>query len=358
MSTPQSVCSTRSSTRTASTCRASRDELRGAVAPPRRPDRRDAQGDAPGLRPCAIARGGQPGLDAGRPGAAVRRDPAFGARTQRLADGRVLRRAPGLDRPARQDHHGTTAVAATARRGGLGDLGGDGGAGPSDAGGRRPAGPGRESAHRRRRDPVGGARPDDDANELACYVDSERGVELLETVLREEAPPRPLPVLLELGHAGGRTGCRGAEEALAIARRVATSPNLLLAGLAGYEGTIAHDRGTAALDEVRRYLADLRALGTRLREQRSPVLGVVRERRRQRLLRSRGRRARRWSIGGRDAGGAPCRGVRRARRRDVRALVAVRAPIGRGPVPQRDRGVGRRALHAGGRARDRRPGTS
>jgi D-serine deaminase-like pyridoxal phosphate-dependent protein len=106
----------------------------------------------------------------------------------------------------------------------------------------------------------------DDANELACYVDSERGVELLEAVLREEAPTRPLPVLLELGHAGGRTGCRGAEEALAIARRVATSPNLLLAGLAGYEGTIAHDRKPAALEEVRRYLAGLRALGTRLRE--------------------------------------------------------------------------------------------
>jgi D-serine deaminase-like pyridoxal phosphate-dependent protein len=106
----------------------------------------------------------------------------------------------------------------------------------------------------------------EDANELTCYVDSERGVEQLEAVLREEAPARPLPVLLELGHAGGRTGCRGAEEALAIARRVATSPNLLLAGLAGYEGTIAHDRKPAALEEVRRYLAGLRALGTRLRE--------------------------------------------------------------------------------------------
>ena len=106
----------------------------------------------------------------------------------------------------------------------------------------------------------------DDANGLACYVDSERGVELLETVLGEEAPPRPLQVLLELGHVGGRTGCRGADEALALARRLATSPNLLLAGVAGYEGTIGHDREPAALEEVRRYLADLRALGTRLRE--------------------------------------------------------------------------------------------
>lgn len=106
----------------------------------------------------------------------------------------------------------------------------------------------------------------DDANEVACYVDSERGVDLLEAVLLEETPVRPLPVLLELGHAGGRTGCRGAPEALAVARRVARSPNLLLAGVAGYEGTIGHDREPATLEEVRRYLAELRALGTQLGE--------------------------------------------------------------------------------------------
>ena len=107
----------------------------------------------------------------------------------------------------------------------------------------------------------------DEANELACYVDSERGVELLEGVLREETPPRPLPVLVELGHAGGRTGCRGTEEAVALARRVASSPNLSLAGVAGYEGTVAHDREPAALEGVRRYLGDLRTLGARLGEE-------------------------------------------------------------------------------------------
>jgi D-serine deaminase-like pyridoxal phosphate-dependent protein len=107
----------------------------------------------------------------------------------------------------------------------------------------------------------------EEANELACYVDSERGVELLEAVLREEAPARPLGVLLELGHAGGRTGCRSAEEALAVARRVASSPSLSLVGLAGYEGTIAHDRGATALEAVRGYLVDLRALGIRLQDE-------------------------------------------------------------------------------------------
>ena len=104
----------------------------------------------------------------------------------------------------------------------------------------------------------------DDDNELATYVDSERGVELLEAVLREETPPRPLPVLVELGHAGGRTGCRGTQEAVALARRVASSPNLSLAGVAGYEGKVAHDRDPAALEGVRRYLGDLRALAVAL----------------------------------------------------------------------------------------------
>jgi D-serine deaminase-like pyridoxal phosphate-dependent protein len=106
-----------------------------------------------------------------------------------------------------------------------------------------------------------------DGHHLACYVDSERGVELLEGVLREKARPRPLSVLVELGHAGGRTGCRGTEEAVALARRVASSPSLSLVGLAGYEGTIAHDRGAAALEAVRHYLIDLRALGIRLQDE-------------------------------------------------------------------------------------------
>ena len=107
----------------------------------------------------------------------------------------------------------------------------------------------------------------DEANELACYVDSERGVELLEGVLHEEAPPRALPVLVELGHAGGRTGFRGTEEAVALARRVASSPHLSLAGAGGYEGTVAQDREPASLERVRRFLGDLRTFGARLGEE-------------------------------------------------------------------------------------------
>ena len=42
--------------------------------------------------------------------------------------------------------------------------------------------------------------------EIVCSVDSPRGVELLAAGI--EGVPRPLPVLVELGHPGGRTGCR------------------------------------------------------------------------------------------------------------------------------------------------------
>ena len=45
--------------------------------------------------------------------------------------------------------------------------------------------------------------------EIVCSVDSPRGVELLAAGMQEiEGVPRPLPVLVELGHPGGRTGSR------------------------------------------------------------------------------------------------------------------------------------------------------
>jgi D-serine dehydratase len=48
--------------------------------------------------------------------------------------------------------------------------------------------------------------------------------------------PVALAVLVELGLAGGRTGCRSADEALALARAAHASPAVRLLGLSTYEG--------------------------------------------------------------------------------------------------------------------------
>ena len=89
------------------------------------------------------------------------------------------------------------------------------------------------------------------------------GVELLAEGI--DGVPRPLPVLVELGHPGGRTGCRTVDDALDVARLVATKPALALAGATGFEGTICDDRTPACLDEVRAFLDRLAALTVRLR---------------------------------------------------------------------------------------------
>ena len=58
-------------------------------------------------------------------------------------------------------------------------------------------------------------------------------------MLRRHPAGRPLPVLVEIGHAGGRTGCRTHEAALAVAKAAQATGTLTVAGVAGYEGTIA-----------------------------------------------------------------------------------------------------------------------
>ena len=99
-----------------------------------------------------------------------------------------------------------------------------------------------------------------------CSVDSERGLELLEDGLARLRGDRVLPVLVELGHAGGRTGCRSVVEALDLVARVRRSPRLSLAGVTGYEGTIGRDRSPGSLDRIGAFLDDLRTLATRVLE--------------------------------------------------------------------------------------------
>jgi D-serine deaminase-like pyridoxal phosphate-dependent protein len=95
--------------------------------------------------------------------------------------------------------------------------------------------------------------------EAYCYVDSPDGVAILDRVLRRHPAGRPLPVLVEIGHAGGRTGCRTDEQALAVAKAVQVTGTLTVAGVAGYEGTLASLPAVTAFCRRLRALAD--ALG-------------------------------------------------------------------------------------------------
>ncbi|CAL9437328.1 amino acid deaminase [Streptomyces sp. enrichment culture] len=70
-----------------------------------------------------------------------------------------------------------------------------------------------------------------------CYVDSVRGVELMDAALA--GATRPVDVVVELAAGeGARTGVRTEEECAAVADAVAASRGLRLAGVAGYEGEV------------------------------------------------------------------------------------------------------------------------
>ncbi|MDQ4214483.1 amino acid aldolase [Microbacterium capsulatum] len=101
---------------------------------------------------------------------------------------------------------------------------------------------------------------------FVSWADSIRTVERMEQVLREAGTPRPVDVCVELGAPGGRTGARSVEEAIGIGRRIAASDVLRLAGVAGYEGSLGHDRSPAAIDAVRGYLGDQLAVHAAFRD--------------------------------------------------------------------------------------------
>lgn len=107
---------------------------------------------------------------------------------------------------------------------------------------------------------------------FAAWADSVETVALMDAALRaagvgsgpDPETDRPVEVLIELGSAGGRTGARSVAEAEAVAEAVRAAPTLRLAGVAGYEGALAHDASSEALDVVRGYLRDLATLHRRL----------------------------------------------------------------------------------------------
>ena len=102
--------------------------------------------------------------------------------------------------------------------------------------------------------------------EVLCFVDSTDGVAHLDRQLRQHRVERPLRVLVELGHARGRTGARTHGEALAVAAAAKRTPTLDVAGVAGWEGGLGHHADPATLDRVAAYCRALRGLTDDLHE--------------------------------------------------------------------------------------------
>lgn len=98
---------------------------------------------------------------------------------------------------------------------------------------------------------------DDPGFEAWVLVDSSAGAQRLQQTMQSIAPLRRLPVLVELGAAQGRTGVRGVDAALALAREVAAAPRLRLAGVEGYEGLWVGADREADLRRVDALLAQL-----------------------------------------------------------------------------------------------------
>ncbi|MFC8245064.1 alanine racemase [Streptomyces chartreusis] len=79
----------------------------------------------------------------------------------------------------------------------------------------------------------------DPAFRLVCYVDSVRGVQLMDAALRDAGATRPVDVVVELAAGeGARTGIRTEAECAAVADAVAGVSTLRLVGVAGYEGEV------------------------------------------------------------------------------------------------------------------------
>ncbi|GAA2244024.1 amino acid deaminase [Streptomyces indiaensis] len=100
---------------------------------------------------------------------------------------------------------------------------------------------------------------------LVCYVDSVRGVELMDAALRDAGATRPVDVVVELAAGeGARTGVRTETECAAVADAVAGTRTLRLVGVAGYEGEVPKadtERVTAWLRRLVALAADFDKAG-------------------------------------------------------------------------------------------------
>lgn len=104
----------------------------------------------------------------------------------------------------------------------------------------------------------------DPALSLTCLVDSVAGVRRLTELLGGAAS---MPVLLELGVQGQRTGCRSSQDVRAVVEAVDRSPALHLVGIETFEGVIGADHDPATVEEVDQHLTWVRDVAERLMQE-------------------------------------------------------------------------------------------
>ena len=90
-----------------------------------------------------------------------------------------------------------------------------------------------------------------------ALADSLAGVARLAAAVAQRRLARPLPLLVEMGIAGKRAGCRSAAEAMDVARAIAAAPGLQLAGIEGYEGLLVSDDRSLDVHAVGAFVAQL-----------------------------------------------------------------------------------------------------
>lgn len=93
-----------------------------------------------------------------------------------------------------------------------------------------------------------------------CLVDSVAAVRILEAAVGDTKLTRRLQLLLEVGPPGGRAGCRTRDEAFDVARAIAGSKHLALAGVEAFEGVIGRASLPETLRAVDDFLYDMRTL--------------------------------------------------------------------------------------------------